>query len=287
MTRASGRHVGGVVTAALCLIGSFALLGSYFNQLSGAASYDVTRWRGSGQGEAKVSAFVGQGIFLAPRFACAACHKIGQEGVGIRGPNLGVMLPAVAEPIAVRAAKAQRGKTAVQHIVQALYEPDAYVAAGFDARIMPAVNKPPLMLTHDEIRSVILFLFQRSGVAPTAALTEEILHAQRTYMTDAPTAVAAAVARPAHEPRVRGDARAGAQHFASLHCDGCHRPGGSATAASELGRAGDGDQIFLAVADHPSLDAGAVATRGLTVAQLRDLVAFLQSVAKPKDAGAP
>jgi len=183
MTTAPLRHVVGVVTLALALIGSFALLGAYFDRLSGAASYDVTRWRGSGRGAAPVSAMAGQGIFLAPRFACAACHKIGQEGVGIRGPNLGAS-PDFTEPFTVRAASTQPGMTAMQHILQSLYEPDAFVAPGFDAHVMPPVDKPPLMLTHEDVRSVMLFMYQRSGVAPTAALTAEILEAQRPYMPD-------------------------------------------------------------------------------------------------------
>lgn len=191
MTGTPLRHVGGVVVASLALIASFALLGAYFDQLSGAASYDVTAWRGSAGHPAPVSAMAGQGIFLAPRFACAACHKIGQDGVGIRGPNLGVLRPRFTQPIAVRAATEQRGKTAVQHLVQALYEPDAFVTPGFDAHVMPAVDKPPLMLTHGEIRSVILFMFQRSGIPPTAVLAAEILEAQRPYMpVDADAGVA-------------------------------------------------------------------------------------------------
>ncbi len=284
MTTSPLRHVGGVITLALAMIGSFAALGSYFDRLSGAASYDVSAWRGSAGHPAPVSAMAGQGIFLAPRFACAACHKIGQDGVGIRGPNLGVMTPQFTTPIAVRAATEQRGKTAVQHLVQALYEPDAYVVHGFDAHVMPPVNKPPLMLTHEDIRSVILFMFQRSGVPPTAALTAEILEAQRPYMDDVPDAGTAAPAR-VERPVTPGDAQAGDAHFAALGCATCHHTGGDAAAPGALARTASPSDLFLLLANHPSLDGGAVSTGALTVAQLEDLVTYLRSPVAPPDGG--
>jgi len=281
------KHLVGVVTLAFGLITGFAALGAYFDRLSGAASYDVTRWRGSGQGAQPVSAMAGQGIFLAPRFACAACHKIGLEGVGVRGPNLGVMRPEFTEPIAVRAARAQPGKTAVQHLVEALYAPDAFIAPGFDAHVMPPVDKPPLMLTHDEIRSVMLFIFQRGGVAPTAALTAEILEAQRPYMTDVADGGAAVADAGPDRVLARGDAQVGAVQFAALRCDACHRAGATGAPPGELGRSASTRDLVVAIADHATPDGGPDPTRGLTVAQLDDLVAFLRSASARPDGGAP
>lgn len=281
------KHLLGVVVLAFGLVAGFAALGAYFDQLSGAASYDVTRWRGSGQGVAPVSAMAGQGIFLAPRFACAACHKIGLDGVGVRGPNLGVIRPQFAEPIAVRAAHEQPGKTAMEHIVQSLYEPDAYIAPGFDAHVMPPVDKPPLMLTHEDIRSVILFMYQRSGIPPTPALTEEILEAQRPYMASSTDGGVASTDAGADPADTRGDAQAGAQRFRSLRCDGCHAAGRQAAPPGQLGRAGSGRALLAAIAEHPAVDGGAVATGALTVGQLDDLVRFLRSTSPPVDAGAP
>ncbi len=273
------KHPIGVVLLSLALIGGFAWLGSYFHELSGAASYDVTARRGASQQAGEVSPQAGARLFNG-RGSCLACHTMGDQGVGIRGPNLGVHPPDFTEPIGVRAASAQRGVTAVEHIVEALYAPDAYITPGFESGIMIRVSGPPTMLSDEDIRSIILFLFQQSGVPATPELEEEILTAQRAYSSSIADA-------DAGEPEVglSGNADHGRARFAELHCDGCHGApdaGVPAPATSELAAGHAEVDLLVRIARHEREEPDAEPTlygAALTVQDSADLAAFLTAEA--------
>lgn len=291
----SRRHVVGVVLFALALIAGFAFMGSYLHELSGAASYELRAGAGRAR-RGEVSALVGRELFNGSG-ACVACHKVGAEGTGIRGPNLGVQLPDFPEPIGVRAAEAGDGLTAVQHVVQALYEPDAYVAPGFEPGVMPRVHEPPVSLDDGQIRSIVLFLFQASGRAPDDALEQEILEAQRPWMDGEggePAAVPDAGPPPLALPE--GDPAEGAREWARLGCGGCHDEGGSAPLGADVaGR--DPEALYMAIASHvggqgtrPEGEGTPDYGRELTVGVVADLVAHLRAASEPEaapDGGTP
>lgn len=269
------KHRIGIVALAASLIGGFAAIGAYFHDLSGAASYDVTAWRGASRQQGQVSALAGGQLFNG-RGSCMACHSIGESGVGIRGPNLGVLSPDFTEPIAVRAAHAQEGKTAVEHVVEALYDPDGFLVPGFEGGIMIAVNGPPTTLTDEEIRSIVLYLFQQSGVPVTPELEEEIATAQRVYTGEqAPDGPE----EPSEDLSLW--AERGRERFAALGCDRCHLEQESAEAerpVASLAGAAEQVELLLRIARHSSEDpAGQPTTYGtsLTVQDAEDLAAFL------------
>ena len=283
------KHRIGIVVLAGSLIGGFAAIGSYFHQLSGAASYDVTGWRGAAQQQGQVSALAGGQLFNG-RGSCMACHSIGESGVGIRGPNLGVLPPDFTEPIAVRAAHEQEGQTAVEHLVQALYDPDGFIVPGFEGGIMIAVNGPPTTLSDEEIRSIVLYLFQQSGVPSTPELEEEIATAQRAYSGEA---APDGPAQPSSD--LSSDSERGRERFAALGCDRCHLERESPEAArpvSELAATGGQAGLLLRIARHPddesAGDAGTYAA-SLTIQDAADLAAFVlqASQAVPTEAAAP
>ena len=60
------------------------------------------------------------------------------------------------------------GLSDVEYFAQSLYEPTAYVVAGFPPA-MPPINKPPIGLTDQEILCVIAYL-QSLGGTPTVTL---------------------------------------------------------------------------------------------------------------------
>ena len=90
---------------------------------------------------------------------CVTCHTFGKTGA-LRFPDL--------EGIAVRAKSRIPGMSDVEYFAQSMYEPDAYVVAGFNPG-MPAINKPPIGLTDPEILCVIAYL-QSLGGTPTVTL---------------------------------------------------------------------------------------------------------------------
>ena len=90
---------------------------------------------------------------------CVTCHTFGKTGA-LRFPDL--------EGIAVRAKSRIPGMSDVEYFAQSMYEPDAYIVAGFNPG-MPAINKPPIGLTDPEILCVIAYL-QSLGGTPTVTL---------------------------------------------------------------------------------------------------------------------
>jgi hypothetical protein len=90
---------------------------------------------------------------------CRTCHTIGQSGA-LRFPDLA--------GIAGRAAERVPDLSAVDYFAQSLYEPDAFVVPGFNPG-MPAINRPPIGLTDQEILCVIAYL-ESLGGTPTVTL---------------------------------------------------------------------------------------------------------------------
>ena len=90
---------------------------------------------------------------------CLTCHTVGKTGA-LRFPDL--------EGVAVRAKSRVPGLSDVEYFAQSMYEPLAFVVEGFPPA-MPAADKPPIGLTHEEILCVIAAL-QTYGGTPTVTL---------------------------------------------------------------------------------------------------------------------
>ena len=90
---------------------------------------------------------------------CLTCHTIGKTGA-LRFPDLA--------GVDARAMTRVPGLNDVEYFAQSMYEPTAYVVAGFPPA-MPPINKPPIALTDQEILCVIAYL-QSLGGTPTVTL---------------------------------------------------------------------------------------------------------------------
>ncbi len=90
---------------------------------------------------------------------CLTCHTIGKTGA-LRFPDL--------EGVGARAKSRVPGLSDVDYLAQSMYEPDSFIVSGFNPG-MPAVNKPPIGLTDEEILTVIAYL-QSLGGTPTVTL---------------------------------------------------------------------------------------------------------------------
>jgi mono/diheme cytochrome c family protein len=90
---------------------------------------------------------------------CLTCHTIGKSGA-LRFPDLA--------GVDVRAMTRVPGLNDVEYFAQSMYDPLAYVVAGFPPA-MPPINKPPIGLTDQEILCVIAYL-QTLGGTPTVTL---------------------------------------------------------------------------------------------------------------------
>ncbi len=90
---------------------------------------------------------------------CLTCHTLGKTGA-LRFPDLG--------GIGAKAGSRVPGLSDVEYLAQSMYEPTAFVVPGFPPA-MPAVNKPPIGLTDQEILCVIAAL-QTLGGTPTVTM---------------------------------------------------------------------------------------------------------------------
>ena len=98
---------------------------------------------------------------------CMTCHTIGRSGA-LRFPDL--------DGVAARATTRVPGLTDVEYFAQSLYAPDTYIVPGFNPG-MPAINKPPIGLTDQEILTVIAYLQSLGG---TATVTLQTSHSYYT-----------------------------------------------------------------------------------------------------------
>lgn len=107
---------------------------------------------------------------------CLTCHTIGQQVPNARFPDLA--------GIAGRAEERIPGMSAVEYMAQSLYDPEAFIVPGFTGG-MPPINRPPVGLTDEEIRTVIAYLQTLGG------------EATMTMETPLPYGESAAAAQPA------------------------------------------------------------------------------------------
>ncbi|MEX2049164.1 MAG: cytochrome c [Gemmatimonadota bacterium] len=114
---------------------------------------------------------------------CMTCHTIGKSGA-LRFPDL--------DGIGVRAASRVPGMSDIDYLAQSMYAPDSYIVEGFNPG-MPAINKPPIGLTDQEILTVIAAL-QSLGGTPTVTL--QTSHQYYTPPGAAPPAAPASDAEP-------------------------------------------------------------------------------------------
>jgi hypothetical protein len=91
---------------------------------------------------------------------CLTCHTIGKTSGPYRFPDLA--------NVDARAATRVPGLNDIEYFAQSMYDPTAYVVAGFPP-VMPRINMPPVGLTDDEILCVIAAL-QSQGGTPTVTM---------------------------------------------------------------------------------------------------------------------
>ncbi len=116
---------------------------------------------------------------------CLTCHTIGKTSGPLRFPDLA--------GVDIRAKTRVPGLDDVEYFAQSMYEPTAYVVAGFPPA-MPVINKPPIGLTDPEILCVIAYL-QSLGGTPTVTL-----QTKHHYNSGAAAAPASAPAAPPAAP---------------------------------------------------------------------------------------
>jgi cytochrome c2 len=218
---------------------------------------------------------IGQELFEG-KGLCNTCHTIGSSGA-LRFPDLA--------GIATRAGGRVPGLGPLEYMAQSLYQPEAYIVPGFNPG-MPAIDKPPIGLSDDEIRAVIAYL-QTLGGEATMTMATSIPYAQGAEPTsdvdppggaDVADAIAGSdtVAPPATAGVTpAGDISAAGALLERYGCTECHalEAGGEETLAG-VGDRLDRVAIQRALVDHePPLPA--TYTGRVTLAEVRAMTDYL------------
>lgn len=135
------------VVFTLFVVGFFAYVCMYVTGLSGG---------GGGEAVTGVSPEAGEKIFWGEG-QCHTCHSIGTSGSATRGPNQEGLVSRAEEK-----AKERGLSSGLEYMVEAIVDPDKFVAEGYD-KIMPKVYDPPIMLGREKILAVLSFLQTLGG----------------------------------------------------------------------------------------------------------------------------
>ncbi|MEE8584589.1 MAG: c-type cytochrome [Acidobacteriota bacterium] len=150
---------------------------------------------------------IGREIFEG-KALCSTCHTLGQTGA-LRFPDL--------SGIGSRAATRVPGLSGLQYLTHSLYQPDEFIVAGFTPG-MPTINKPPIGLTEDEIKSVIAYL-QTLGGTLTMTMGTQLPIPGREVPVEAPSVA------PAAAPATASAAAGPLQRFQCSSCHNLDQPG--------------------------------------------------------------
>lgn len=94
---------------------------------------------------------------------CHLCHRIGERGYALRGPNLGESRDG--KIIGARAhdrAQQLRLASGAEYLIQSLIDPGAFVVPNYKNE-MPKIYEPPIALSPVEIKAVALYLQSLGG----------------------------------------------------------------------------------------------------------------------------
>ena len=133
-------------------------------------------------------------------------------------------------------------------MAQSLYQPEAFIVPGFTGG-MPPVDKPPVGLTDEEIRTVLAYLQTLGGEATI------------TMETPIPFSPSAGAPAPAGDAVAAEEETAAAPEGSPIvtagvaGCESCHAPGSPDGSLAELLAGLDENQIVGAIATHPPVEA--------------------------------
>lgn len=209
-------------------------------------------------------------IELADDLSTAEMVEIGKEifdgkGICVTCHNGSARFPDLVG-IATLASSRIPGYTALDYFAESLYEPDVFIVDGY-TKGMPAINKPPIGLTDDEILAVIAYLQTLGG---QATVTMDTLTVYTGGTLGGGEAAGGESAAGAEAVAVAAAAEAPASPLATYGCASCH-DGSQAVSLDGISGRMDRSQLLLAIAGHA---AGGNA-ENVTVAQAQTLADFL------------
>ena len=138
-------------------------------------------------------------IIVEGKGTCLNCHNGSQrfpllEGIGARAGNM------------------REGYSDIEYLAEALYEPNAFIVEPF-APGMPAVHKPPIGLSDQEVLTVIAYL-QSLGGEPNCTMDTKLKYQGQAGVNTTP--------ETSSEPAEAAEALSGEALAAKYGCLACH-----------------------------------------------------------------
>ncbi|MFQ5742114.1 MAG: c-type cytochrome [Acidobacteriota bacterium] len=180
--------------------------GGMSGKISTTGSFELTeeeKARAAARKVVPAVAKAGEVLFWG-RAQCHQCHKIGDQGDGIRGPDL----LDIGFRASARAKKFGLGN-ATEYITQSVMEPSAHLVEGYTDD-MATVYQPPIDLKEKDLEAVIAYLQSQGGEVDT-------------WLIDINPKVLAQKQPP--NPYRQGDPTRGKQVFEKMRCYSCHKVG--------------------------------------------------------------
>ncbi len=108
---------------------------------------------------------------------CSTCHKVGDEGAMIVGPNLGVG-DDIDTPFALRVGSRGPNIDPPVYVIDSILNPNAIVVPGYARSVMKSPDDIPVELSDDELVSLAAFILSIGAVEPIEVAALERARAQ-------------------------------------------------------------------------------------------------------------
>jgi len=183
----------------------------------------VTRLTGGGEeiksaGAVEISPEGGEAIYWG-KGRCSTCHSMGDRGSAVRCPNHGQFGDKFPLPMGARAVERAKERekatglpyTATDYLAESVGMPGAYLVEGYKNE-MPVTYAPPISLTLDEVKAVIMYLQSQGGEVDVEAIKNPTGLTKKIF-DQIGAASAAGGGDPANGEKV---------FFEGAGCAGCH-----------------------------------------------------------------
>jgi mono/diheme cytochrome c family protein len=133
---------------------------------SGPATAETSPPSGAPTHPAEIQAAIEQGreLFFG-RALCSTCHKVGDQGTMIVGPNLGVG-DGMEQPFASRVGTRGENIDPPIYVIDSILDPNAITVPTYARSVMKSPDDIPIALTDDELVSLAAFILSVGAEQP-------------------------------------------------------------------------------------------------------------------------
>lgn len=122
----------------------------------------------------------GEALFFE-RAVCFTCHRVGERGTMVVGPNLGVG-DDMKEPLADRARARRPELRPTEYVIESMLDPDRVVVPSYAPGVMKSMDDLPIELSNDDLVALAAFVSAHGASSPP---TPDDLERAKAYIATA------------------------------------------------------------------------------------------------------